>query len=258
MRLLLSEFCRNMIINRGVFFMFVLTILSLGRFSTLLAVDELWEQSVGVVENSEVWIPGRISMHQKVLNSDGRVEGQSDAVFTLRPQGEQFEVEIQDYFLEADEKIEQIQTELIQEFVRRFEATGLEIPDLKKLSIQSIPTEKLNSKPINEEILREYKFTTFIENRRCFGSIWVNPKDHFPRMINIAQTNINLTLGSCEVLHFYRSIEFEVQDGAWKIVRETRNLWVEYKSLFKAYLRVFESHLEFENHWSLEVQTVNP
>lgn len=232
--------------------MFVLTTICLGSFSTVLAVDELWEQSAEVVENSGVWIPGRISMHQKVLNSDGRVEGQSDVIFTLRPRGEQIKVEIHDYRLESDKKVEQIQTDLIQEFVRRFEASGLEIPVLKKMTIQSISTEKSNSKTIEEETLREYKFTTSIKNRICFGSVWVNSQDHFPRMIKIAQTNVNLTLGSCEVLHFYRSIEFEVEDGAWKIVRETRNVWVEYKSFFRTCLRVFEIHLEFENHWTQE------
>jgi hypothetical protein len=220
------------------------------------AVDELWLQSVRVVKQSELMIPGEMIMEQTVINGDGETESESKTVLEVTGEGNKIHAQLLSLVENGKDQTQKSKAEIEQNVNKDINNFVWQMPYHLDDPNRLMRGKHAGTREINGVECIGYDFEVSnkdFENEnepfRFIGTVWLDPSTAVPLQIESHLQDLPKKEDGAEIVSLSQFVDFSYSDGIWIREKEYQELWVNAKILFKKVVAVIHTDTHYSKHW---------
>ncbi len=231
-------------------FMFHGALLSLILFSGVVLDAEvktknsdLWERSLVTISNNGIYLPREFHYQSYVLDHTGELFRSFEADCTIGWNGDIPGLLSSTLAENSETKGVSDESEWRDEISNALHFLHLKRP----FFVESSPvllSETPKLKFLNGVQTLGFDFEMEMEGLLVKGTSWIDPDDALPRQVELRITNFEFQNEDKKVIHYYRTIDYQIEKGIWAPHMLTESIWFTRRSMLKNNLFVEEKKFD--------------
>ena len=206
----------------------------------------LWERSLVAISKNGIYLPSEFHYQSYVLDHTGKLFRSFEADCTMIWNGDIPSLLSSTLAAYSEIKGVSDENEWKDEISNALQFLHLKRPFFVETSpVLILETPKLKS--LNGVQCLGFDFEMEMEGLLVKGTSWIDPDDALPKQVELRITDFEFQNEDKKVIHYYRTIDYQIEKGIWAPSSLTESIWFTRRSMLKNNLFVEEKKFKLSD-----------